>query len=266
MAVRFGIVPHTNGRGPRSPVARAFRVLSWMAAGEGDSWGLGEIAKGVAMHPSTCHRILGVLEAEGLVQQESENGRYCLGLEFWQLAWTAGRRRTLADIALPHLRWLTEETGETTWLGVYDYQSKDMMWVATVDSPRPIRFVQPLYQRLPVHAGAIGRAILAFLPEVERQAVLNRPLARRTAKTVTESRRLESVLEEVRNQGYAISVGEQFEGGVGVAAPVLSHDGGLLGAIGIGLPMQRFKPSDEKRLAQLAIACAKEVAQSAGRV
>jgi DNA-binding IclR family transcriptional regulator len=254
-----------NGRGPRSPVARAFRVLSWMVAAEADDWGLGEIARGVGMHPSTCHRVLGVLEAEDLVAQDAESGRYGIGLEFWHLAWTAAHRRTLADIALPHLRWLTEQTGETTWLGLYDVNAKDMMWVATVDSPHPIRFVQPLYQRLPVHAGAMGRAILAFLPEGERTAVLKRPLTRRTPHTVTDSGPLEQVLEKVRAKGYAISVGEQFEGGVGIAAPVRGRDGRLLAAVGIGLPMQRFQPEDEERLAELVITCAREVAESAGR-
>ena len=258
-------MPSANGRGPRSPVARAFRVLGWMAAGESASWPLGEIAKGVSMHPSTCHRILGVLESEGFVQRDTDSGHYALGLEFWHLAWTAARRRTIVEVALPHLRRLTEQTGETTWLGLFDVNSKDMMWVATVDSPHPIRFVQPLYQRLPVHAGAMGRAILAFLSESERNAVLNRPLARRTSRTVTETRRLELLLDDVRAKGYAISTGEQFDGGVGIASPILTKDRRLLGVAGIGLPMQRFRPDDEPRLAKLVMACARDIAEAASR-
>jgi DNA-binding IclR family transcriptional regulator len=236
-----------------------------MAAEEADSWGLGEIARGVGMHPSTCHRVLGVLEAEGLVQQDPESARYGLGLEFWHLAWTAARRRTIADLGLPYLRRLTDETGETSWLGLYDHHAKEMMWVATVDSPQPIRFVQPLFQRLPVHAGAMGRAMLAFLPEAERKAVLTRPLARRTPRTVIESQQLEELLDEVRAKGYAISIGEQFEGGVGIASPVLSRDGRLLAAVGVGLPMQRFRPDDEARLARFVMTCARDVAEAAGR-
>jgi len=236
-----------------------------MVSAEAEEWGLGEIARGVGMHPSTCHRALGVLEAEGLVAQDAESGRYGLGLEFWHLAWTAAHRRTIVDVALPHLRLLTDRTGETTWLGLYDAASKEMMWVATVDSAHPIRFVQPLYQRLPVHAGAMGRAILAFLPEAEQRSILNRPLARRTAHTVTETSVLEDVLGEVRTKGYAISVGEQFEGGVGIAAPIRGRDGRLLGAVGVGLPMQRYQADDEARLADLVMACAREIAAAAGR-
>jgi IclR family acetate operon transcriptional repressor len=237
-----------------------------MAAAEADSWALGEIAKGVAMHPSTCHRILGVLESEGFVQRDADSGRYALGLEFWHLAWTAARRRTIVDIAKPHLRSLTDQTGETSWLGVFDVNTKDMMWVATVDSPHPIRFVQPLYERLPVHAGAMGRAILAFLSDAERNAVLNRPLARRTSHTVTETRRLEQLLDDVRTKGYAISTGEQFDGGVGIASPVLTKGKRLLGVVGVGLPMQRYRPTDEQRLAKLVMTCARDVADAANRV
>ncbi len=68
------------------------------------SWGLREIAAGVAMHPSTLHRVLAHLQAGGLVQQEPETGRYRLGLGFLRLAWKAADHTPVRAIALPSLR------------------------------------------------------------------------------------------------------------------------------------------------------------------
>src|SRR3954447_21675255 len=76
-------------RETRNPVARAFAVLLWMVDAAGTSWALGEIAKGVAMHPSTLHRMLGHLQEGGIIQQDAETGRYSLGLGFLRLAWKA---------------------------------------------------------------------------------------------------------------------------------------------------------------------------------
>ena len=251
----------TNGRGARTPVGRAFRVLGWMAAAEGADWPLGEVARGVGMHPSTVHRVLGLLEHEGLVAHDPAGGRYGLGLEFLRLAWTASGRHGLREVALPWLRGLSADTQETAWLGLYEPARRAMMFAAAVESPQLVRHVRPLGEWLPVHGGATGRAILAFLPEGERGAILAAPLPALTERTITDPARLATVLDGVRRRGYAVSRGERAVGGVGVAAPVLDADGQVLGVVGVGLPEQRFRARDEARLAGLVRACAARVAE-----
>ena len=251
-----------NGRGARTPVGRAFRVLGWMAAADGADWALGEIARGVGMHPSTVHRVLGLLEREGLVTHDAAGGRYGLGLEFLRLAWRASSRYDLRDVALPWLRGLSAQTQETAWLGLYEPSRKAMMFAAAVESPQLVRHVRPLGEWLPVHGGATGRAILAFLPARERSEILAAPLPALTERTITDPERLAVVLEGVRRRGYAVSRGERAAGGVGVAAPVLDDEGRVLGVVGVGLPEQRFRARDEARLAALVRACAARVAEA----
>ena len=251
-----------HARGARTPVGRAFRVLGWMAAADGADWALGEVARGVGMHPSTVHRVLGLLEHEGLVTHDPVAGRYGLGLEFLRLAWTASSHHDLRDVALPWLRGLSAETQETAWLGLYEPSRKAMMFAAAVESPQLVRHVRPLGEWLPVHGGASGRAILAFLPEGERSEILAAPLPALTERTITDPERLAVVLDGVRRRGYAVSRGERAAGGVGVAAPVLDDEGRVLGVVGVGLPEQRFRARDEARLAALVRACAARVAEA----
>jgi len=253
----------SDGTRHRNPVTRAFRILGWMAGAAGDAWPLGEIAAGVGMHPATVHRVLGQLVEDGLVRQ-APGGAYGLGLEFLRLAWLGSRRESLRDVAEPELRALTADTGETSWLGLYEPSRREMLFAASVESPQPIRQVRPVNEWRPVHGGASGRALLAFLPEAEREAVLAGPLDAVTPNTVTDADALRRQLGEVRARGYAVSRGERVLGGVGIAAPILAGDGRLLGVIGIGLPEQRYRASDEARLAKRVIAAAAAVARSAG--
>jgi len=123
--------------------------------------------------------------------------------------------------------------------------------------------VRPVNEWLPVHGGASGRALLAFLPEEERRAVLTSPLPALTDRTITDPQVLEDSLAEIRRRGYAISRGERAAGGVGIAAPVLG-EGRLLGVVGIGMPEQRFAASLERRLARRVLAAAAAVAQAVG--
>ncbi len=256
--------PVSDGTRQRNPVTRAFRILGWMAGAEGERWALGEIAAGVGMHPATVHRVLGQLIDDGLVRQDPETGAYGLGLEFLRLAWQASGRASLRDVAEPELRALTADTGETAWLGLYDSGRRQMLFAAAVESPQQIRHVRPVNEWLPVHGGASGRALLAFLPESEREAVLAAPLEPVTENTVTDPDELRRLLDEVRRRGYSVSRGERVLGGVGIAAPILAGDGRLLGAIGVGLPAQRFRAADEPRLAKRVIAAAGAVARAAG--
>ena len=129
----------------RNPIGRAFRILSWMAPRDDGPWGVREIAKGVEMNPSTVHRLLGLLEEEGLVRQDDPGGGYRLGTELLRLAWTRGRdapRRTA-----PRCRTCGSSptaSGETVTFGLYDPVRRQTCVVAVVESDAPFRYVSTL--------------------------------------------------------------------------------------------------------------------------
>jgi DNA-binding IclR family transcriptional regulator len=251
-------------REARDPVARAFAILFWMVDAAGESWGLREIAAGVAMHPSTLHRVLAHLQAGGLVQQEPETGRYRLGLGFLRLAWKAADHTPVRAIALPSLQALVDVTGETALLALYDPSRQEMMLAATVDSPHPIRQARQIAEWLPVTAGATGLAILAFLPEAEQRAILARPLPTITPRTTTDRAALEQIIEHIRVQGYTLTRGERTPGAVGVGAPIFGPAGRVIGSVGMTQPEQRFRPEDERQQAERVIGAARTITEHLG--
>ncbi len=236
-----------------------------MAARDDGPWGVREIAAGVEMNPSTVHRILGLLDEEGLVRQDDPGGGYRLGTELLRLAWTATGTHPVRTAALPFVRELVEASGETATLGLYDPVRQQTCVVAVVESEEPFRYVSTLHEWRDLHTGASGRAVMAFLPEPERQDIVRRTrLAPVTAYTITDADALEDVLAGVRQRGYAFSQEERRLGGVGIASPVFGPRQQIVGEVGLSVPAQRFSPDDEPRLAGLVIACAAQITKALG--
>jgi IclR family transcriptional regulator, acetate operon repressor len=258
-------VEATAARGARNPVGRAFRILSWMAARDDGPWGVRELAKGVEMNPSTVHRLLGLLEEEGLVRQDDPGGGYQLGTELLRLAWTASGTHPIRSAALPHMQVLAEESGETVSFGLYDPVRRQTYVAVVVESDAPVRYVSKLHEWRDLHTGASGRAVMAFLPDEERRDIVERTrLAPATEHTITSREELERVLAEVRERGYAFSQEERRLGGVGIAAPVFGPGGQVVAEVGVSVPTQRFVRSAEARLARLVRACARRIGEEIG--
>jgi DNA-binding IclR family transcriptional regulator len=101
--------------------------------------------------------------------------------------------------------------------------------------------VVDLHQWLPLHAGATGLAILAYLPEEERQRIYAAGLDKATPATIVSVTELEKELEQVRLRGYALTMSQRVQGAVGFAAPVFDSSGVVCGDMCLTLPEQRFQ-------------------------
>jgi DNA-binding IclR family transcriptional regulator len=254
-------------RGTRNPIGRALRILTWMAGRDDGPWGVREVAKGVEMNPSTVHRLLGLLEDEGLVRQEGPGGAYGVGDELLRLAWTTAGTNPIERAAVPHMQDLVAQTGETATFGLYDAGRRQTCVVAVVESDEPFRYVMRLHEWRDLHTGASGRAVMAFLPDDVRADVIERTrLAPATEHTITDPRALEHVLADVRAKGYAFSQEERRLGGVGIAAPVFGSGGRVAGEVGVSVPTQRFDVGDEGRLAVPVLDCARRISEAIGGV
>ena len=134
-----------------------------------------------------------------------------------------------------------------------------------VESDAPVRYVSKLHEWRDLHTGASGRAVMAFLPDDERRAVVERTrLAPATEHTITRAEELERVLTDVRERGYAFSQEERRLGGIGIAAPVFGPGGQVVAEVGVSVPTQRFVAGDEERLARLVVACAAQITEDVG--
>lgn len=206
-------------------VERAARILEVLSQGEGPM-GLTGIAQRVGLGKSTTHRILSSLCGAGLARGNTNSRQYSLGYGLLQLTakWLDGFEVRTA--AIPVLRKLRQQTGETVCLNVRD--SDQRIPVERLDTSREIRYVVDLGRPQPLHAGAGGKAILAFLPDAEiHQLVESTGLGRAQVK------RLMIELESIRQAGSSVTKGEQVPGACSISAPVFNHEGVVVASLSI---------------------------------
>jgi DNA-binding IclR family transcriptional regulator len=235
----------------RDPLARAFQLLRWFTGEQLESIGVREAAAALSIAPSTAHNLLAALTAEGVLAQDEQTGRYTLGFELFHLAHRAMEQVPLRRLAMPHLRKLVGACNEAAHLSLYVRQRAELVTIAGVESTHPVRYVIEMYSWRPLHVGASGRAVLAFLPADEGAALLAGQRGR--------SADLAREIEAVRERGYALTAGTRIQGAVGLAAPLFDAAGAVLGAVGIALPAQRFDAAAVERLAKPLLACARNL-------
>ena len=128
-----------------SSVANSIRLLSSFS-GEEDELAITTLAQRLGLAKSTVHRLASTLTSAGFLEQNSQNGRYRLGVALFELGALVRRRMDVANEARPHLRELLEKTGETVQLGIVDHYS--VLYVYEMESRRAIRMAAAVAGKL----------------------------------------------------------------------------------------------------------------------
>ena len=192
----------------------------------------------------TAHRILAALTGRRYLARDERTRRFRLGPAALELG---GRARAVLDLrqaALPVLRRLARETDETALLTVPNSERDRSVCLERVESAQPLRLSVEPGRRLPLHAGASQKALLAFLAEEETERVAAGSLERLCGATITDADALRANLAEVRERGWAISFEETNVGVWGVAVPLLDEDGTAVAAVGLAGPSARLSPDE----------------------
>jgi IclR family KDG regulon transcriptional repressor len=208
---------------------------------------LGEIARSIGSSPPATHRLLSALRARGYVAQEGSGSRYTRGLACFSLAALAASRQDLRRAAAPQLEALNRDTGEAVHLAVH--QAGFAVYIDKRESRRETTPVSRVGERAPAHCVATGRAILAFLPLADIEALIAGGLERFTDTTPADRDELLSDLDRTRHRGYALNRGAWRPAVGGVACPIRDFSGLVQGSIGCCVPLERF---GEDRLPALA--------------
>jgi DNA-binding IclR family transcriptional regulator len=252
----------STAREASSTVGKALVVLGLFDQ-DRPEWGASEVAREIDISVPTAHRLLMALAEHGYLARFGR-GRFRLGIEAISLG-----RRALASIDIrsvlrPDLQALAAEGGETALLTVLDEHALASLCIDRVESRHPLRLSLEVGRLTPLNAGASAKALLAFLPPIEIEAVLGRPLERLTPATITNASALRAELESIRARGYAISVEETDAAAWGVAAPIRSLDGFAVAAIGLVGPLHRLSDERSDKLGHLVVAAAQRAEQRLG--
>lgn len=187
---------------------------------------------------SSTHRILQVLFEDGYAEQRADGG-YVAGPKLVELSARVFGVVPVLRYADELMRRLVEEVGESCYLATFNREELFATFVHRVESDQPVRHVQPLGTRIPLHAGAVGKAILVAAEDIDLNSI---DLVRMTPHTITTRREFLKDLETSRARGYAISHEERIEGIIGVAA-ALTSGATVVGGLAVAIPVSR-SPQD----------------------
>ena len=230
-------------------VDRAARILRALA-GDPGRLGVSELADRLGLAKTTVHGLLRTLHDHGLVEQDGQSDKYQLGPQLLRLS---NRYLDLSELRSRSLAWselLAARTGEAVRVGVP--HGNGILVVHHVFRPDASLQILEVGAMLPMHATALGKAVLAFLPEPQRDDVVSAGLARLTGKTLSTPAALERELAGVRERGHALEREEALLGELGVAAPIFGREG-VVGAIGIAGPVERLKARAKTSSAATAV-------------
>jgi IclR family acetate operon transcriptional repressor len=237
---------------------RAIALLEVLAAGEG--LGLSEVARAAELPPSTVHRLLMTLSRRGLVSHDSETGLWTIGVGLFRVGSAYLRIRKLPEIARPVIRQLLQEVGETVNVSMLD--QRELVCVAQAESHAPVRAFFRLGRRLPIHASAAGKAILAAGSLAFRDDLLvGAALERFTESTHRSRKALLADVAEVAGRGWAFDDEEHTVGMQCVSAAILNEWSEPAGAVSISAPAVRMGRERADALGERVKATALQLSQ-----
>lgn len=181
-----------------------------------------ELSAAVGLPRPTIYRLVHTLSAHGVVV--AIDARYTIGPRILSLAAHRLEQIELRAVGRPFLLGLRNETGETVHLAVLE--QGQVVYIDKVEPTGPLRMASAIGKIMPAHSTALGKAMLAYLPEQQvRQTLHTHGLPRRTANTITAVDRFFEELAAIRARGYAIDNVENEDGIRCVGAPIMDHRG-----------------------------------------
>lgn len=224
-------------------MGKIFAVLEYFVENGGSqrTVAFADLARALPFARSTVHRILYSLEKLGYVQKDEFRSRYELAPKFLELTAPANHFRRLQSISRSVMQQLLLRFGETINLGVLD--DNQVTYIEVLQSPSALRIAAVPGERNPVHCTALGKAMLAFLPEKEIDNFFEHsPLVRRTPKTITQKKHFLEHLSSVRERAVALDLEENVTGVICTAAPIFDPQGKVIAGISVSGPASRMLP------------------------
>jgi len=251
-----------EGKAHRVPaVLRGLQILE-LLAGEKKRWTTTEVSRKLKIPKSTTSYLLHTLLGRGYLVREGE-GSYRLGMKLLGLGGLALRGIEVREVAMPILRRLTAETQTTAHLAVLE--GAEAVYIERVPSPGFIQLDTWVGRRMPLHSTSVGKALGAFLPEEEADAIFQSTLLPRfTPRTIVSLPRLKQEFKRIRENGVAIDNEENTPGVRCVAAPIFGSNGRAVAALSLTGPVQQVTEESAGKIAEKVKEAARQITQTLG--
>lgn len=232
-----------RGEGPDTVQATAtsFEILKRLR--EGDSATLSQVADELGLAKSTAHRHLATLERLDLVARE--NGAYRIALRFLEFGEVARSGWPYYDEVCDAVDTLSTETKERVQFIVAEHGVGVCLYRSSGE--RAVDTSPAVGERMPLHAIAAGKVILAFDNDLDFRAFVEDGLEAPTGQTITDPEALYDELSTVRERRYAVNRDEHIPGLTAFGAPIRAPDEGVVGAISVSGPTDRLDEEQKER-------------------
>lgn len=239
---------------------KTVRIL--LAFEDGRPRGVRDVARDLGLPKSTVSRlIIDLADARLLVQDGT--GHYRLGAGAARLGQAYLQGLDVRTASASFMADLQERSAET--VGLHVREGLERVVIATQESKATIRSGFSIGERLPLHAGAGAKVLLAFEDhDVRRQLLDGLQLTPLTERTILDVAQLDRELDAVRAQGYAVSANEVSLQSASLAAPVFGGDGTLSAALVLTGPVFRMTPQVLEVLTPLVVDTAREISARLG--
>ncbi|EGD45015.1 KdgR transcriptional regulator, IclR family [Nocardioidaceae bacterium Broad-1] len=229
----------TEAEAKRDMVGKALLLLDRLSAYP-SGVPLSTLSRETGFPLSTCHRLAGALIRDGYATFDEDSKRYSLGLKVFSLAQSVAHRRGFAGSALPALEELTEQTRETSLMSVRS--DHNQLYVHHVQGPQQVSVIGTPGGLGPLHCTSMGKVLVAFAPEPERKRLVDDlDLVVKTPRTISDRAGFAAMIEQVREQGYAVADEEHEIGIRALGVPVLDPDNHAVAAVSIAAPSYRME-------------------------
>ena len=201
-----------------------------------------QISRMLNINKTTAYRLVTTLKSMDFLIQDEKTKLYRLGPRVIQIGFEAVESLELRQFAFHHMENIAVATEETVELGILE--GSDLVVIERIPSPKYLPTYLRVGTRLPVHCTSMGKAILAFMEEKEKEKLLNGiKLEPWTKYSICNKDELKKNLARIRKVGYAINDGELTEGVFAIGAPIFSYKN-VVGAISVSFPGVRYTASD----------------------
>jgi len=242
-------------------VERALDILSLFSAAR-PRLGITDISRELDLRKPTVHGIVQSLMNRGFLIQDPETRKYGLGFAIYELGAILAGTLRINQVGTGPARELSRTTGMMTRIAIWDQESA-LISLNIFPNAEASGF-QPLGPRIPAYCSAVGKAILAWLPEPERMSYLERiTLSRFTVHTLVGKEELIKDLAAAPERGYALDREEFMAGLCCMAAPLFGPDGTVIASLSLSGGLNLFEQDFQDKVRRL-IQTAAEISRYMG--
>ena len=223
---------------------------------------LKDVAQLTGINKSTAYRFLAHLEHDGYVFRDA-SGAYAIGVRLARLASGTSYQTTLRKLSRPILQQLWRVTGETVNLAVLD--GREVLYLDVMESSHTFRLVSQVGMRRPVYCTALGKVMLAYIPEEEQQYFFDgMAFERFTPHTIRGAVQLRKEFTLIRQRGYSLDNEEAYLGSRCIGAPIFEASGKIAAALSVSGPTTRVTREKVPAMAAAAKNAAMTISRTLG--